>query len=55
MMKIVVFIKLQKDIDFSKASNIKIIKCFLVIYNSKLFSENYGFYIMLFIIILHIR
>ena len=37
-----------KNIVFSKASNIKIVKCFSILYNSKLFSENYGFYIMLF-------
>ena len=44
--------KYKKEIYFSKASNIKIFKCFSIIYNSKLFSENYGFYIMLFTTIL---
>jgi len=37
-----------KNIVFSKASNIKIVKCFSILINSKIFSENYGFYIMLF-------
>jgi len=36
-----------KDIIFSKASNIKIVKCFSILISSKIFSENYGFYIML--------
>ena len=36
----------KKQISFSKASNIEVVKCFLLIFNSKLFSENYGFYIM---------
>ena len=42
----------KKNTDFSKASNIKIFKCFSIFYNSKLFLENYGFYIMLFTTIL---
>jgi len=37
-----------KNIVFSKASNIKIVKCFSILINSKIFYENYGFYIMLF-------
>ena len=48
------FTTITKNIDFSKASNIKVIKCILVIFNKKLFIENYGFYIMLFMNIINI-
>ena len=39
---------LTKDLDISKASNIKVVQCFEIIFGKKLFTENYGFYIMLF-------
>ena len=39
---------IKKNMDFSKASNIKIVKCFSIIFTKKIFIENYGFYIMLF-------
>ena len=48
------FTTITKNINFSKASNIKVIKCILVIFNKKLFIENYGFYIMLFMNIFNI-
>ena len=49
-----IFNKLKKKIDFSKTSNIKVVKCFLIIFNVKLFYENYGFYIMSLMTILNI-
>ena len=49
-----IFNRLKQQIDFSKASNIKIVKCFFIFYNSKLFTENRGFYIMFFTTIIHI-
>ena len=40
--------KITKDISFSKTSNIKVIKCFDIIFNKNLFTKNNGFYIMFF-------
>ena len=40
--------QITKDIAFSKTSNIKVIKCFNIIFNKNLFKKNYGFYIMFF-------
>ena len=37
---------LKHNIDISKTSNIKIIKCFSIIFTKKIFINNYGFYIM---------
>jgi len=48
------FVKLKKQKYFSKYSTIEVIKCFSIILNSKLFTENYGFYIMFFMNILNI-
>ena len=45
---------ITKNIDFSKASNIRVVKCFSTIFTIKLFKENYGFYIMLFMNIFNI-
>jgi len=42
------FVKLKKQKYFSKYSTIEIIKCYSIILNSKLFTKNYGFYIMFF-------
>ena len=39
---------LKTNIDISKSSNIKVVKCFKIIFRMNLFTENYGFYIMLF-------
>ena len=46
--------RLKQQIDFSNASNIKIVKCLFIFNNSKLFTENRGFYIMFFTVILHL-
>ena len=46
--------RLKQQIDFSNSSNIKIVKCLFIFYNSKLFTENRGFYIMFFTVILHL-
>ena len=46
--------KLKKEIKFSKVSNINIMKCFSIILNSKLFTENHGFYIMFLMNIINI-
>ena len=43
-----IFKIIAKNIAFSKASNIKVIKCFSVIFNKNLFTKNYGFYILFF-------
>ena len=45
---------ITENIDFSKASNIRVVKCFSIIFSKKLFTENYGFYIMLFMNIFNI-
>jgi hypothetical protein len=37
----------KSAIDFSKFSNIKVIKCFSNIFNINIFKKNYGFYLML--------
>ena len=43
-----------QNIAFSKASNIKVVSCFLIVFNTKLLTENYGFYIMFFMTIINI-
>jgi len=48
------FIVLKKNIDISKSSNIKVIKCVKMIFRKNIFSENYGFYIMFFMIFFNI-
>ena len=48
------FVQLKKQKYFSKYSTLEIIKCFSIILNFRLFTENYGFYIMLFMNILNI-
>ena len=45
---------LKKSIDISKSSNIKVVKCFKKIFSLSMFSENYGFYILLFMNIFNI-
>ena len=40
--------------DISKSSNIKVVKCFRIIFRKNLFSQNYGLYIMFFLIIFNI-
>ena len=45
---------IDKNLGFDKTSNIKVVKCFSTIFNTKLFTENYGFYIMLCMTILNI-
>ena len=45
---------LDENLGFEKASNIKVVKCFSIIFNKKLFTENYGFFIMLCMTILNI-
>ena len=41
---------LKQNMDISKSSNIKVVKCFRIIFRKNLFSQNYGFYIMIFLI-----
>ena len=48
------FNSIKTNIDFSKASNIRVIKCVSVIFNKKLFIQNYGFYIMFFMNVFNI-
>ena len=48
------FIVLKKNIDISKSSNIKVIKCVKMIFRKNIFSENYGFYIMFIMIFFNI-
>ena len=43
-----------KNIDISKSWNIKVVKCFSIIFRKNLFTDNFGFYITLFIFIFHI-
>ena len=43
-----IFLILKKNIDISKSSNIKIVKCIQKIFTVKIFSENYGFYLSFF-------
>ena len=38
----------DSTIDFSKSSNIEVIKCFSLIFNVNIIKNNYGFYLMLF-------
>jgi len=38
---------LRQSIDFSKSSNIKVVKCFQIIFNTYNFKKNYGFYLIL--------
>ena len=48
------FINLVKDnINFLKSSNIRVVKCFSIIFRKNLFTENYGFYIMFFLLLLN--
>ena len=41
-----IFNILKQNINISKTSNIKVVKCFSIIFTKKIFTENYGFYIM---------
>ena len=45
---------LKQNMDISKSSNIKVVKCFRIIFRKNLFSQNYGFYIMIFLIIFNV-
>jgi len=45
---------IKDNIDFSKSSNIKVVKCFSIVFQKNLFKENYGFYIMFSLFILNI-
>ena len=38
---------LRQSIDFSKSSNIKVVKCFKIIFNTYNLKKNYGFYLIL--------
>ena len=44
----------KTNIDISKSSNIKVFKCFSKIFTKRLFIENYGFYIMFFMLLFNI-
>ena len=43
-----------KNINMSKTWNIKVVKCFSIIFTKKLFTDNYGFYITFFLNIFNI-
>ena len=43
----------KQNIDISKSSNIKVVKCFSIIFRKNLFTENYGFYIMLLLLLIN--
>ena len=45
---------IKENIDISKASNIKVVKCFSIIFSKNLFKNNYGFYINFFMILFNI-
>jgi hypothetical protein len=38
---------LRQSINFAKSSNIKVVKCFKIIFNSSNLKKNYGFYLIL--------
>ena len=44
---------ITKNADISRTLNLKVVKCFKAIFTSKIFTENYGFYIMLLLNILN--
>ena len=48
------FYLLKTNIDISKSSNIKVVKCFSKIFKINLFKENYGFYIILFLLVFNL-
>ena len=43
----------KQNIDISKSSNIKVVKCFSIIFRKNLFTENYGFYIMFVLLLMN--
>ncbi len=45
---------ITKNIDFNKASNIKVVKCLSIIFQKRIFTQNYGFYIMFLLNIFNI-
>ena len=49
-----IFKILKENINFSQASNIRVAKCFSKVFHKQLFSENYGFYIMFFMLLINI-
>ena len=44
---------IKKNINFNKASNIKVVKCISIIFRLSIFTKNYGFYLMFFTNILN--
>ena len=44
----------KSNMDISKSSNIKVVKCFSKIFTKKLFTRNYGFYIIFFMLLFNI-
>ena len=45
---------IKNNMDISKSSNYKVVKCFSIIFRKNLFSENYGFYIMFFLLLFNL-
>ena len=43
----------KQNMNISKSSNIRVVKCFSIIFRKNLFTENYGFYIMLALLIIN--
>ena len=43
----------KQNIDISKSSNIRVVKCFSIIFRKNLFIENYGFYIMFILLLIN--
>ena len=48
------FYLIKTNIDNLKSSNIKVVKCFSKIFKINLFKENYGFYIILFLLVFNL-
>ena len=45
---------IKNNMDISKSSNFKVVKCFSIIFRKNLISKNYGFYIMFFLLLFNI-
>ena len=43
----------KQNMDFSKSSNIKVVKCFSIIFRKSLFTSNYGFYTMFVLLVIN--
>ena len=48
------FKMITKKVDISRTLNLKVVKCFKVIFTTKILTENYGFYIMFLLNLLNV-